>query len=68
VLARNADRVLTHRQLLRAVWGADHLDEIHYLRVYIKVLRSKIERNPARPTRILTTLGVGYRLVTSDSQ
>ena len=67
VLARSADRVVTHRQLLRAVWGAEHADEVHYLRVYIKLLRSKIERNPSRPTRILTTLGVGYRLVSVDA-
>ena len=67
VLARSADRVVTHRQLLRAVWGADHADEVHYLRVYVKLLRAKIERNPASPTRILTTLGVGYRLVTMEA-
>ncbi len=67
VLARSADRVVTHRQLLRAVWGAEHAEEVHYLRVYIKLLRSKIERNPARPTRILTTLGVGYRLVSVEA-
>jgi len=40
---------------------------VHYLRVYIKLLRTKIEKNPARPTRILTTLGVGYRLVTTEA-
>jgi two-component system KDP operon response regulator KdpE len=67
VLARNADRVVTHRQLLRAVWGAEHLEEVHYLRVYIKLLRSKIEKTPTRPTRILTTLGVGYRLVSTEA-
>jgi two-component system KDP operon response regulator KdpE len=67
VLARNADRVVTHRQLLRAVWGSEHLDEVRYLRVYIKLIRGKIERNPGRPTRILTTLGVGYRLVTTEA-
>ena len=67
VLARSADRVVTHRQLLRAVWGAEHAEEVYYLRVYIKLLRSKIERNPARPTRILTTLGVGYRLVSVEA-
>lgn len=64
VLARNADRVVTHRQLLRAVWGPEHLDEVRYLRVYVKLIRNKIERDPTRPTRILTTLGIGYRLVT----
>jgi two-component system, OmpR family, KDP operon response regulator KdpE len=67
VLARNADRVVTHRQILGAVWGSEHVDEVHYLRVYIKLLRAKIEKSPARPTRILTTLGVGYRLVTVEA-
>jgi len=67
VLARNADRVVTHQQLLRAVWGAEHLEDVHYLRVYIKLLRGKIEKNPVRPTRILTTLGIGYRLVSSEA-
>jgi two-component system KDP operon response regulator KdpE len=66
VLARNADRVVTHRQILRAVWGAEH-DEVHYLRVYIKSLRAKIEKNPARPSRIVTTLGVGYRLLSLEA-
>lgn len=68
VLARNADRVVTHRQILRAVWGDEHTDEVHYLRVYIKLLRTKLEKNPARPTRIVTTLGVGYRLVSDPTK
>jgi two-component system KDP operon response regulator KdpE len=67
VLARNADRVVTHRQLLRAVWGAEHVEDVRYLRVYVKLLRNKLERNPARPTRLRTTLGIGYRLVSSDA-
>jgi two-component system KDP operon response regulator KdpE len=58
--------VVTHRQILRAVWGAEH-DEVHYLRVYIKSLRAKIEKNPARPSRIVTTLGVGYRLLSLEA-
>ena len=66
-LARKAERVVTHRQLLHAVWGADHVNEVHYLRVYVKLLRQKIEEDPARPKRLLTALGVGYRLVTSDT-
>ena len=66
-LARKAERVVTHRQLLHAVWGADHVEEVHYLRVYVKLLREKIEENPARPKRLLTALGVGYRLVTAET-
>lgn len=66
VLARRADRVVTHRQLLHAVWGADHVNEVHYLRVYVKLLRQKLEADPARPKRLLTLLGVGYRLVTAE--
>jgi two-component system KDP operon response regulator KdpE len=68
VLARNADRVMTHRQLLQAVWVAERADEVHYLRVYIRALRAKIERDPSRPNRLLTALGVGYRLATRDRQ
>ncbi len=63
ILARQADRVVTHRQLLLAVWGTAHVDEVQYLRVYVKLLRQKIEQDPRRPTRLVTALGVGYRLV-----
>jgi two-component system, OmpR family, KDP operon response regulator KdpE len=62
-LAKNADQVVTHRQLLRAVWGAHRGDDIHYLRVYMRSLRQKIEDDPGLPRRIVTALGVGYRLV-----
>jgi two-component system KDP operon response regulator KdpE len=62
-LARKADRVVTHRQLLLAVWGAAHVNEVHYLRVYVKLLRQKLEPDPTRPRRLITALGVGYRLV-----
>jgi two-component system KDP operon response regulator KdpE len=62
-LARKADRVVTHRQLLLAVWGSAHVNEVHYLRVYVKLLRQKLEENPTRPKRLITALGVGYRLV-----
>jgi len=65
-LARKADRVISHRQLLLAVWGAAHVNEVHYLRVYVKLLRQKIEENPTRPKRLVTALGVGYRLVTAE--
>jgi len=67
VLARKADRVVTHRQLLQAVWGATHVNEVHYLRVYVKLLRQKLEENPTQPKRLLTALGVGYRLVSAEA-
>lgn len=67
VLARHADQVVTHRQLLREVWGPTYAEEVQYLRVYMKQLRQKIEENPSQPRRIVTALGVGYRLVASHS-
>ena len=63
-LIRHAGKVLTHRQLLKEVWGPLHVDEGHYLRVYMRQLRNKLERNPAHPLYLLTELGVGYRLRT----
>jgi two-component system, OmpR family, KDP operon response regulator KdpE len=62
VLARNCGKVLTHRQLLREVWGAGHVESPQYLRVYMRSLRHKIEPDPARPRYLLTEVGVGYRL------
>ena len=62
VLVSNAGKVLTHRQLLRQVWGAGYEDELHILRVNMSNLRRKIEPDPARPHYILTEPGVGYRL------
>ena len=62
VLAKNAGRVLTHRQLLREVWGPGSGEETHYLRVYMNQLRQKLERDPARPRYLMTEAGVGYRL------
>ena len=63
-LTRYAGKVLTHRQLLKEVWGPLHVDEGHYLRVYMRQLRNKLERNPAHPRYLMTELGVGYRLRT----
>jgi two-component system KDP operon response regulator KdpE len=63
VLMRHAGRVLTHRQLLRDVWGPDQTDNAHYLRVYMGHLRKKLEKDPAQPEHILTETAVGYRLV-----
>lgn len=61
-LAKQAGRVLTHAQLLRAVWGPAQQDQIEYLRVAIRALRQKLERNPAKPELILNEPAVGYRL------
>jgi two-component system KDP operon response regulator KdpE len=61
-LVMNAGKVLTHRRLLREVWGPAQADETQYLRVFIRGLRQKLEPDPTRPTHILTELGVGYRL------
>ena len=65
VLATHAGKVLTHRQLLREVWGVGYEQETHMLRVNISNLRRKIEPDPTRPTHIVTEPGVGYRLQTS---
>jgi two-component system KDP operon response regulator KdpE len=62
VLATNAGKVLTHRQLLREVWGVGYEHDTHILRVNISNLRRKIEPDPGRPTHIVTEPGVGYRL------
>jgi two-component system, OmpR family, KDP operon response regulator KdpE len=66
VLVSNAGKVVTHRQLLNDVWGSAHRDDIQYLRVFVRKLRSRIEADPARPRYLLTELGVGYRLRTPD--
>jgi two-component system, OmpR family, KDP operon response regulator KdpE len=63
-LVRYAGKVVTHRQLLKEVWGPLHTDEAHYLRVYMRQLRNKLEQNPAQPRYLTTELGVGYRLRT----
>ena len=62
VLMKNAGKVLTHRQLLKDVWGPSHVDQTQYLRVYMVQLRHKLEEEPARPRYLLTEPGVGYRL------
>jgi two-component system KDP operon response regulator KdpE len=61
-LARSAGRVVTHRQLLSDVWGADYVEHTHYLRIYMGQLRAKIEVDPAVPRFLLTDTGIGYRL------
>lgn len=62
LLAQNAGRVLTHRQILAEVWGPGHAEQTHYLRVYMAQLRRKIESDSARPKLLVTEPGVGYRL------
>ena len=54
--------MLTHKQLLTALWGPHHDDDVHYVRILVRKLRSRIEPNVASPIYVLTELGVGYRL------
>jgi two-component system KDP operon response regulator KdpE len=61
-LARNAGKVITHKQILNAVWGPAHTEDTQYLRVYIRHLRQKIETNPNDPKVIHTETGIGYRM------
>jgi two-component system KDP operon response regulator KdpE len=60
-LTRNAGQVLMHDQLLTKIWGPEYLGELDYLRIYIRRLREKLERNPQQPVYILTERGIGYR-------
>jgi two-component system KDP operon response regulator KdpE len=62
-LVTHPDSVLTHRQLLKAVWGPSHAEDSHYIRVYMGLLRKKIEDDPSQPRHIITEAGVGYRFV-----
>jgi len=65
LLIANCGKVLTHRQILREVWGPSHTEHGHYVRVYMGHLRQKLEDDPAQPKHILTETAVGYRLVQS---
>jgi two-component system, OmpR family, KDP operon response regulator KdpE len=65
LFAKNEGKVLTHRYLLKEVWGPGYIDQSQYLRVFIAQLRKKIENDPNRPEYILTESGVGYRLVST---
>jgi two-component system KDP operon response regulator KdpE len=61
VLLAHMGKVMTHRQLLREVWGPSYADSSHYLRIYVGHLRQKLEDDPAQPRHFLTEVGVGYR-------
>lgn len=63
MLLSHPGKVLTHRYLLREVWGPSHVEHSHYLRIYMGHLRQKLEENPARPKHLITETGVGYRFV-----
>jgi len=63
VLLANSGKVMTHRHLLREVWGPTFVESTHYLRIYVSRLRQKLENDPAQPQHFLTETGVGYRFV-----
>ena len=63
LFARNPGKLLTHRTILREVWGPGYGEESHYLHVYVSQLRRKIEADPTRPRYLITEPGAGYRLV-----
>ena len=65
-LVRSGGRIVTHRQLLADVWGAEHTEDTHYLRLYMGQLRAKLERTPSEPRFLRTEIGVGYRFAVDD--
>lgn len=67
-LASQPDRVVTHQQLLKAVWGPGHREDTHYVRVHMANLRKKVEADPSRPRHLMTEPGIGYRLVGLDAR
>jgi len=68
VLAQHAGNVVTHQHLLKEVWGSTHLHDTHYLRIFVRKLRQKIEPRPDSPRILVTELGVGYRLAQSEGE
>lgn len=62
-LASRPDRVVTHQQLLKAVWGPGHTEDMHYIRVHMANLRKKVEKNASMPKHLVTEAGIGYRFV-----
>jgi two-component system KDP operon response regulator KdpE len=65
-LGKHLGLVVTHRQLLTEVWGPSHAEDTHYLRIYMKQLREKLEADPVRPKHLVTETGVGYRLLAEE--
>jgi two-component system KDP operon response regulator KdpE len=65
VLAQHAGNVVTHQHLLKEVWGSPHMHDVHYLRIFVRKLRQKIETDATKPQILLTELGIGYRLTTT---
>jgi len=63
---QHAGKVLTHRQILREVWGPNYIEQTHYLRVYMAHLREKLETEPSQPSLLITEPGVGYRLIEKE--
>jgi Response regulators consisting of a CheY-like receiver domain and a winged-helix DNA-binding domain len=68
LLIKNAGRVVTHRSLLKEVWGPDSTQEAHYLRVYVNQLRKKLGDSSVSPRLIMTEPGVGYRFAEADAE
>lgn len=66
LFVQHAGKVLTHRQILREVWGPNYEEQTHYLRVYMAHLREKLESEPSQPTLLVTEPGVGYRLIEKE--
>jgi two-component system, OmpR family, KDP operon response regulator KdpE len=66
LLAQHVGNVVTHQFLLKEIWGVPHLNDTHYLRIFMRKPRQKIEADPTQPRILLTELGVGYRLVSSE--
>src|SRR5580693_6747208 len=66
ILAQHSGNVVTHQFMLREIWGSEHIDDSHYLRIFVRNLRRKIEADPTQPRILVTEFGVGYRLVMSD--
>ncbi|MEK9967933.1 MAG: response regulator transcription factor [Ferrovibrio sp.] len=65
-LTRHAGKVVTHEQMLREIWGEGHMEDAHYLRIFMRKLRQKVEQDPTQPRYIVTEVGVGYRLRVQD--
>ena len=66
ILVYRVNKIVTHKELLRAVWGERNIEDIEYLRIYIHQLRQKLEKNPAKPQYLKTEPGIGYRLICEE--